>query len=170
MGGNPLDAKERIGRLAIVTAGRRRNEVVDELFDVLPKVVVGVRSGGAKGVKNFAEVGDNSLVVTADEHGVRGMLDNVGDSAEFGAVGAVELGVKGLRAISFAPRGNKHSPARVGNKGVEGIQRGAVGEDLNEMVAVNFLPIEVGDIVVYIPINMRFSGEQGVDAVVAVRR
>lgn len=89
----PLDAKKGIRSAASELAGRGVHEVVDNVFDEVPEVVVGVRSWGSEGVEDFAKVGDDGFVVAADQHRVNGVLHHLSNCPELSAISAVQIGV-----------------------------------------------------------------------------
>ena len=93
MSRHPLDAKRTIRSAAVKLAGWGVHEVVDNVFDEVPEVVVGVRSWGSEGVEDFAKVGDDGFVVAADQHRVNGVLHHLSNCPELSAISTVQIGV-----------------------------------------------------------------------------
>lgn len=61
--GHPLDAKVGVGGGAIVGAGARMYETVDNTLNVLPQIVVGMGGWGAAALEDLVELRDNGFVV-----------------------------------------------------------------------------------------------------------
>lgn len=148
MSRDPPNTKESICGGTVVTASWRSENAVNNVFNVLPKVVVGVSGRGTTAIEDFIELGHDGLVVTTDKHRGYGMLDNVGNGAELRTIGARYVGLEGLGGVGRTPSGNENAPPRPGKEGMKRVQGGAVGENLDERLFPDTVAEDIGNVVV----------------------